>query len=68
MKLGFAAFGLVLALTGCATQNTAGISTYQLVPAERVTAMIIEPSPGEAAGTIIVKRDPGIWVRARGRS
>ena len=60
MKIGFVACGLLLLLAGCATQNVAGISSYQLVSAERVTGAIVEPPIGEPAGTIVIKRDPGI--------
>ena len=60
MKLGFAACALALMLAGCATQNAAGISSYHVVSADRLTGAIGEPPASEPAGTIIVKRDPGM--------
>ncbi len=61
MRIGLAACGFLLVLAGCATQNVAGVSSYQLVSAERVTGAIAEPPLGEPAGTVVIKRDPGMF-------
>ena len=64
MKIGFTTCGLLLVLAGCATQNVAGISSYQLVSAERVTGLIASAPLGEPAGTVVIKRDPGMFGAA----
>lgn len=64
MRIGIYACGLLLALAGCATQNVAGTSSYQVVSAERITAAISEPPPGEPSGTVVIKRDAGMMGAA----
>lgn len=61
MKRQIFALGLTFVFAGCATQNLAGTSSYQAVPTERNSSVFVEPEPGRPAGTIIVKRDLGMF-------
>ena len=64
MKAIIISIALACALAGCATQNVAGTASYQLVPQDRVIGTIAQPSENEPFGTVVVKRDPGLFGAA----
>ncbi len=50
----------VILVSGCATQNVAGISTYKAVPEARIFTKNTVQGPNGMTGTVIVKRDHGM--------
>ena len=59
VKITSAICALLLVVAGCATQNVPDISSYQLASGHTIDPMVETPI-GKPAGTIVVKRDPGL--------